>query len=83
MVRGDAAAAEREFREAARHDEHGWQFTLGQFLVETDAGRTTLATAVVDHVAATRRRDGLDALLLTAMVLIALFRAWPRPAVLP
>jgi hypothetical protein len=25
----------------------------------------------------------LFALLLTAMVLIALFRAWPRPAVLP
>ena len=28
-VRGDAVAAEREFREDAPHDEPGWQFTLG------------------------------------------------------
>ena len=33
-VRGDAAAAEREFQEAARHDEPGWEFTLGRFLVD-------------------------------------------------
>ena len=49
-VRGDAAAAEREFREAARHDEHGWQFTLGQFLV--DDGRAMEARPYVAVAAA-------------------------------
>ena len=50
VVRGDAAAAEREFREAARHDEHGWQFTLGQFLV--DDGRAAEARPYVAAAAA-------------------------------
>ena len=36
-VRGDAAAAEREFREAERLAEPGWAFTLGRFLL--DEGR--------------------------------------------
>ena len=49
-VRGDPAAAEREFREAARHDEHGWQFTLGQSLV--DDGRAAEARPYVAAVAA-------------------------------
>ena len=50
VVRGDAAAAEREFLEAARHDEHGWQFTLGQFLV--DDGRAAEARPYVAAAAA-------------------------------
>ena len=49
-VRGDAAAAEREFQEAARHDEPGWQFTLGRFLV--DDGRPAEARPYVAAAAA-------------------------------
>ena len=49
-VRGDAAAAEREFREAARHDEPGWQFTLGRFLV--DDGRPAEARPYFAEAAA-------------------------------
>lgn len=33
-VRGDAEAAEREFRKAARHEEPGWAYTLGRFLLD-------------------------------------------------
>lgn len=32
--RGDAEAAEREFREAGRHQEPGWAYTLGRFLLD-------------------------------------------------
>ena len=39
-----------QFREAARHDEHGWQFTLGQFLV--DDGRAAEARPYVAAAAA-------------------------------
>ena len=49
-VCGDAASAEREFREAARHDELGWQFTLGRFLV--DDGRPAEARPYVAAAAA-------------------------------
>ena len=49
-ARGDAVSAEREFREAALHDEHGWQFTLGRFLV--DDGRAVEARPYVAAAAA-------------------------------
>jgi TPR repeat protein len=49
-VRGDVAAAEREFQEAARHDEPGWQFTLGRFLF--DHGRPAEARPYVAAAAA-------------------------------
>jgi tetratricopeptide (TPR) repeat protein len=49
-VRADAAAAEREFREAGRHDEPGWQFGLGRFLV--DDGRAAEARPYVAAAAA-------------------------------
>ena len=57
-VRGDAAAAEREFREAGRHDEPGWQFALGRFLVDdgrAQEGRPYVAEAAAlgDEEAAT------------------------------
>ncbi|MDT7579562.1 MAG: hypothetical protein QOK35_826 [Pseudonocardiales bacterium] len=48
VVRADTAAAEREFREAARHDEPGWQFGLGRFLVDdgrADEARPYIAAA--------------------------------------
>jgi Flp pilus assembly protein TadD len=47
---GDTAAAEREFREAALHDEPGWQFTLGRFLV--DDGRPAEARPYIAAAAA-------------------------------
>jgi TPR repeat protein len=49
VVRGDAVRAEREFREAQRHNEPGWANTLGRFLVEegrSDEARGYLETAV-------------------------------------
>jgi tetratricopeptide (TPR) repeat protein len=49
-VRGDADAAERELREAGRHDEPGWQFALGRFLV--DDGRAAEARPYVAAAAA-------------------------------
>ena len=49
-VRGDAVAAEREFREGALHDEPGWQFTLGRFLV--DDGRPAEARPYIAEAAA-------------------------------
>ncbi len=66
--RGDAAGAEREFREAQRHNEPAWAYTLGRFLL--DEGRPAeargfLQTAVGwgnrDAVAAIRELDGEDA----------------------
>jgi Flp pilus assembly protein TadD len=49
-VRADPDAAEREFREAGRHDEPGWQFGLGRFLV--DDGRAAEARPYVAAAAA-------------------------------
>ena len=49
-VRGDAVAAEWEFREGALHDEPGWQFTLGRFLV--DDGRPAEARPYIAEAAA-------------------------------
>jgi Flp pilus assembly protein TadD len=49
-VRGDVDAAEREFREAGRHGEPGWQFGLGRFLV--DDGRAAEARPYVAAAAA-------------------------------
>ena len=48
-ARGDAAAAERELREAGRHDEPGWEFALGRFLV--DDGRAAEARPYVARAA--------------------------------
>ncbi len=48
-ARGDAMGAEREFREAQRHNEPGWAWTLGRFLVDDgrpDEARWYLETAV-------------------------------------
>lgn len=48
-VRADVAGAEREFREAQRHNEPGWATTLGRFLVDegrSDEARGYLRTAV-------------------------------------
>ncbi len=45
---GDAAGAEEQFREAWRHNEPGWAYTLGRFLVEDgrpDEAREFLAAA--------------------------------------
>src|SRR5215218_7248376 len=62
-VRGDAAAAEREFQEAARHDEPGWQFTLGRFLV--DDGR---AAEGRPYVAAAAALGDVEAVTLLAEI---------------
>jgi tetratricopeptide (TPR) repeat protein len=48
-VRGDAAGAELEFREAQRHSEPGWAMTMGSFLV--DAGRPDEARWYLQHAA--------------------------------
>jgi tetratricopeptide (TPR) repeat protein len=48
-VRDDVEGAEREFREAQRHNEPGWAYTLGRFLVEdgrVDEARGYLEMAV-------------------------------------
>lgn len=37
-LRGDAIGAEREFRAAERHNEPGWAWTLGRFLVDDGRG---------------------------------------------
>jgi len=66
-VRGDPAAAEREFREAQRHNEPGWANTLGRFLAEegrTEEARGYLETAVGwgdrDAAAQLAELDGVD-----------------------
>jgi tetratricopeptide (TPR) repeat protein len=49
VARGDVAAAEREFREAARIAEPGWAFALGRFLLDegrVDEARPYLQIAV-------------------------------------
>lgn len=67
VVRMDAAGAEREFREAQRHNEPGWANTLGRFLVEEgrgDEARGYLETAVGlgdrDAAAVLAELDGVD-----------------------
>jgi len=48
-ARGDAAGGEDQLREARRHNEPGWAYTLGRFLVEDgrpDEAREYLAVAV-------------------------------------
>ena len=62
-VRGDAAAAERQFQEAARHDEPGWQFLLGRFLV--DDGR---AAEGRPYVAAAAALGDVEAVTLLAEI---------------
>lgn len=60
-VRGDAAAAEREFREAQRHAEPGWAFTLGRFLL--DDGRGEEARPYLQHALDSGDRAAADALV--------------------
>jgi tetratricopeptide (TPR) repeat protein len=48
--RRDAAAAERELLEAARHEEPGWRYALGRFLV--DDGRAQEARPYIAEAAA-------------------------------
>jgi tetratricopeptide (TPR) repeat protein len=62
-TRGDAAAAEREFREAGRHAEPGWEFALGRFLA--DEGRSAEARP---YVAAAAARGDDDAVTLLAEI---------------
>ncbi|MEJ3656024.1 tetratricopeptide repeat protein [Actinomycetes bacterium KLBMP 9759] len=48
-VRGDPDGAEREFREAQRHNEPGWAYTLGRFLIDDgrpDEAREYLQIAI-------------------------------------
>jgi Tetratricopeptide repeat len=65
--RGDAADAEREFREAELHNEPGWAYTLGRFLSEqgrADEARYYLQIAIdsgdTDAVRAMAELDGLE-----------------------
>jgi tetratricopeptide (TPR) repeat protein len=49
VARTDPAGAEREFREAERHNEPGWPYTLGRFLLDegrADEARYYLQVAV-------------------------------------
>lgn len=51
LVRGDWARAEREFRDAERHAEPGWAYTLGRFLLDDgrpDEARSYLQLAADD-----------------------------------
>lgn len=66
-VRGDPVAAEAEFREARQHNEPGWTWTLGRFLV--DDGRPEEAREYLEVAAGTGDRaaeellqelDGID-----------------------
>jgi tetratricopeptide (TPR) repeat protein len=59
-ARGDVAAAEREFREAGRHGESGWQYALGRFLV--DDGRAAEARPYVAAAAALGDDDAVTLL---------------------
>ena len=59
-TRGDLAAAERELREAGRHDEPGWEFALGRFLV--DDGRAAEARPYVATAAALGDDDAVTLL---------------------
>jgi tetratricopeptide (TPR) repeat protein len=58
--RGDVAGAERELREAGRHQEPGWEFALGRFLV--DDGRATEARPYVAAAAALGDDDAVTLL---------------------
>jgi Flp pilus assembly protein TadD len=62
-ARGDTVAAERELREAGRHDEPGWEFALGRFLV--DDGRPAEARPYLARAA--ELGDG-DAVTLLAEI---------------
>ena len=59
-ARGDAAAAERELREAGRHEELGWEYALGRFLV--DVGRAAEARPYVAAAAALGDDDAVTLL---------------------
>jgi Flp pilus assembly protein TadD len=59
-ARGDVAAAERELREAGRHEEPGWEYALGRFLV--DDGRAAEARPYVAAAAALGDDDAVTLL---------------------
>jgi tetratricopeptide (TPR) repeat protein len=65
--RGDASAAEREFREAELHNEPGWAYTLGRFLIDQgrpDEARYYLQVAIdtgdSDAMRAMAELDGVE-----------------------
>ena len=65
--RGDAGAAEREFREAELHNEPGWAYTLGRFLIDQgrpDEARYYLQVAIdtgdSDAMRAMAELDGVE-----------------------
>ncbi len=60
-VRGDAAGAELEFREAQRHAEPGWAATMGYFLV--DAGRPDEARWYLQSAADSGDPDAMAVLI--------------------
>ena len=62
-ARGDVDAAERELRAAGRHEEPGWEFALGRFLV--DEGRAAEARP---YVAAAASLGDDDAVTLLAEI---------------
>jgi tetratricopeptide (TPR) repeat protein len=61
--RGDTAGAERELREAQRHNEPGWPLTIGRFLVDT--GRPDAARGFLEQ--GRRRGDRAAAALLAEL----------------
>jgi tetratricopeptide (TPR) repeat protein len=61
VARGDAAGAENEFREAQRHVEPGWAYTLGRFLL--DEGRPNEARGFLQIAVDTGDRAALDAII--------------------
>jgi tetratricopeptide (TPR) repeat protein len=56
----DAAGAERQFRLAWRHNEPGWPYTLGRFLI--DDGRPEEAREFLEEAASWGDRDASDLL---------------------
>ncbi|MGH3566030.1 MAG: tetratricopeptide repeat protein [Pseudonocardia sp.] len=60
VARADGEAAEREFREAGRHEEPGWAYTLGRFLL--DDGRPDEARGYLQLALDTGDQAAVDAL---------------------
>lgn len=60
LAASDALGAEREFREAQRHNEPGWSWMLGRFLI--DDGRSDEAREYLEIGASRGDRDAADLL---------------------